>query len=82
MLGLNEYWFQNPKKDTDAKFGIDIVKWNQFKIEEFMKLNKETYDQYLEKDLKWYDDKDDLLIDEPDIGSSKYNNELEMNHWF
>ena len=44
-----------------------------------MKLNKEIYNKFEEKTVQWFDDKDDLLLDEPDAGASKYNFDVEMN---
>lgn len=44
-----------------------------------MWLNKQDYENYVEKTVHFFGDKDGLLIDEPDIGASKYNFDVEMN---
>lgn len=44
-----------------------------------MWLNKQDYANFEEKTVKFFDEKDDILLDEPDIGASKYNFDVEMN---
>ena len=44
-----------------------------------MRLNKEIYNTYDEKTVQFFSNKDDLLLDEPDIGASWYNQDFEMS---
>ena len=79
LLGLDKYRFINPKTDVDAKLGAEIVKKRQFQIEESMRLNKEIYNTNDEKTVSYYT-KDDLLLEEPDIGASWYNQDVELSN--
>jgi hypothetical protein len=74
LVGFDQYTFKESKNPEDSKKGKDIVLKNKFRIQEIMDENLQHYTKENEKELKFFDDKQDLLNFElPDVGGERYD---------